>query len=179
MKYKKIVQAVLVLFVATLLAIPAPAWADDSVSVQFGQGGETGAERNRIVPGTVEIEEEGEVDFEIIGFHQIAIYRPGIGPMDIDTMLRDANQAFLIDDPNGRIALSPPPNTVSSWTADDDLFEEPGRYLVICTVVGHFVEDHMYGWIVVQGDDDGDDDDDDGDDGDDDDDDDDENDDDD
>ena len=29
-------------------------------------------------------------------------------------------------------------------------FSAPGKYLVICTFLPHFVEFEMYGWVVVR-----------------------------
>ena len=33
---------------------------------------------------------------------------------------------------------------------DEAVFESPGRYLVICTLLPHFVGAKMYGWVIVK-----------------------------
>jgi hypothetical protein len=58
-----------------------------------------------------------------------------------------------IEDPEGRVALGPPQPPPGAeeieWTTPPGTFDEPGRYLVICTTRVHFVEAKMYGWVIV------------------------------
>ena len=100
------------------------------------------------------------------GSHQIVIYDNGTQPDDINAALAyPAPLANLIDDPNGRIYVglspsgvpanffapgvpaaaipAPPQDRVESVT-----FPNPGTYLVICAVRGHFV-DGMFGFVRV------------------------------
>jgi hypothetical protein len=87
------------------------------------------------------------VTFNIVGFHQPAIYAPGTTPDDITVPAFPPN--LFIYDSNGRLALGPlnvPPATSSFQYT----FATPGRYLVICNVTPHFAIDGMYGWVIVQ-----------------------------
>ena len=105
--------------------------------------------RDNLVPRTVVIARGGSVTYQVRGFHQVAIYRPGTEPEDITVPA-----SGLINDPNGRVALGPPPppppNRALDWTTPPNTFAERGRYLVICNVRSHFVEYEMYGWVIVQ-----------------------------
>lgn len=109
--------------------------------------------KDAIRPRTTVISAGGTVDFVVSVAHKIAIYDPGVSPRDIDaTLLEPPGTPFpfppIINDPNGRIVRGPlvfgPPQTFS-WT-----FTQPGKYLVICEVVVHFVEAKMYAWVEVK-----------------------------
>ena len=43
-----------------------------------------------------------------------------------------------------------PPDRSLDWTTPPGTFAQAGRYLVICTVRGHFLEYDMYGWVIAQ-----------------------------
>jgi hypothetical protein len=114
-----------------------------------------------LVPQTVVIARGGSVTFQIDEVHQAAVYRPGLLPGDIridGTTLESADLGFgivlpqfRINDPNGRLALAPAQALVDhTWTTPPGTFDEPGRYLVICTSAPHFVLNRMYGWVIVQ-----------------------------
>ena len=115
---------------------------------------------DKMVPRTVVIAAGGEVIYDVHPFHQVAIYAPGTRSDDIeltDETLEDlvfgdfVIPNFIINDPNNRVALSPPLMPVpSSWTTPTDTFEEPGRYFVICTTAPHFVAADMFGWVIVK-----------------------------
>jgi hypothetical protein len=122
-----------------------------------------------IVPATV--------NFVVAGFHWAWVYRP-------DVKLRDVAQ-FVADNPplgpfinfevvtagesnvfaKGVFPGTPPafadaaefPLLSTQNRTDTFAFSEPGRYLVICNVRGHFI-DGMYAWVRVVRDDDDDDD---------------------
>ncbi|CAN5840699.1 hypothetical protein BH23GEM9_BH23GEM9_03540 [soil metagenome] len=122
---------------------------------------------DNIVPQNVNIGAGGTVTFNMGTFHKVAIYAPGTVPADIDISLTAhlflpsppapapdlivVIPNFLIDDPTNRIAVSPMsffgPMT---WTSPPGTFAQPGRYLVICQVVPHFVEANMYAWVTVR-----------------------------
>jgi hypothetical protein len=124
-----------------------------------------------VVPNVVTIKAGGTVNYIVAGLHQIAVYDHGIRPQDIDTSVLVPPAAggppVLIDDPTGRIyrgldptALpmlsvppppAPPPASPQVMTDRVEVvhFPRKGTYLVICTVVFHFVEDRMYGWVRV------------------------------
>jgi hypothetical protein len=59
----------------------------------------------------------------------------------------------IIDDANNRIYRGWDPNPIPNNFQRDRVeavhFAEPGRYLVICGVVNHFVNDRMYGFVRV------------------------------
>ncbi|GLC23841.1 hypothetical protein [Roseisolibacter agri] len=114
---------------------------------------------DRVFPGTVVIARGQTVAFESFPVHQIAVYAPGTRPADIRVdaeHLADAETPWgtfpdvLIDDPANRLALSPISFERMTWTPDAATFDRPGRYLVICTLVFHFVPTNMYGWVEVR-----------------------------
>jgi plastocyanin len=116
----------------------------------------SGHSRDSLFPAEVVIDKGGTVTFKmgISGVHEVAIYKPGTQPGDINTHLLDPASPTCppvptINDPNNRVAIvsdqlceggSPAP----TWT-----FTTPGRYLVICTFLPHF-EVGMYGWVTVR-----------------------------
>ena len=145
-----------------------------SVEVEFGSDHKgspfpppTGHDRSghashKMFPRTVTIARGGSVSFEIYPIHQPAIYAPGKEPKDIVVnaqTLIDLTVScipgtltdFVIDDPNGRVALAPTQTCdEKDWTTPPGTFDQPGKYLVICTSRPHFVDDHMYGWVIVR-----------------------------
>lgn len=122
----------------------------------------SGHASHKMFPRTVTIARGGSVTFEIDEIHQPAIYRPGKGPKDVvvtaqtlaDLTLPCLPQTltdFVIDDPDGRVALAPPQSCEEQeWTSPPGTFDQPGTYLVICTTRPHFVNDRMFGWVVVR-----------------------------
>ena len=99
-----------------------------------------------IVPGAVAISMEGTVDFIVDGgFHQVAIYEPGVKPKDIDITKVAPGGPPLINDDEGRVALGGFQADLIDWSPP-----APGRYLVICTVAPHFTEGRMWGWVNVR-----------------------------
>lgn len=119
-----------------------------------------------LIPNEVKIQAGGAVDFVVAGFHQIVIYDNGTQPGDINSALDyPAPLANLINDPNRRIYVglspsgvpanffapgvpaaaiaAPPQDRIESVTLPN-----PGRYLVICAVRGHFL-DGMFGFVTV------------------------------
>jgi hypothetical protein len=98
--------------------------------------------------------------FDIDLVHQVAVYRPGTEPSDIridQTTLEDVNLGpftipdFRINDPRNRIVLGPPQRLFDQqWTTPAGTFANPGRYLVICTTVPHFVVSKMWAWVTVK-----------------------------
>lgn len=113
---------------------------------------------DNVIPSATVISAGGTVNFEMAAFHQAVVYAPGTTPSDIDPSdtndLTDPGGAviipnFLIDfaDDAAFVANSPFGFAPQSWSMT---FDEPGRYLVICAVVPHFVEANMWAWIIVQ-----------------------------
>ena len=110
---------------------------------------------DKIRPRTVTIAQGGSVTYEIYPEHQPAVYEPGTRPEDIDTSQTEPIPLFpdleRITDADGRIALAPDQSLEEKeWTTPPGTFDEPGRYLVICTTLVHFVEANMYSWVIVK-----------------------------
>lgn len=113
----------------------------------------------KILPHTVNIAAGGSVTFNLAPFHAAAIYdngtQPGditISPATLDDLPAPFIPDFIINDPSNRIALGPPlnPGAPTTWTTPPGTFDDPGTYLVICTVVPHFVGAKMYAFVKVQ-----------------------------
>ena len=116
----------------------------------------SGHSRDSLFPAEVVIDKGGTVTFKMgaSGVHEVAIYKPGTQPSDINAHLLDPPSKTCppvptINDPHNRVAIvsdqvceggSPAP----TWT-----FTTPGRYLVICTFLPHF-NVGMYGWVTVR-----------------------------
>ena len=122
---------------------------------------------HQLIPNEVKIQAGGTVDFIIEGFHQVVVYDNGTQPDEINpNMLAPAPLNALIDDrPDRRIyrGLSPagvPANffglgvpaaaipAPSQDRVESVSFPNPGTYLVICAVRGHFL-DGMFGFVRV------------------------------
>jgi len=119
-----------------------------------------------IIPNEVTIQAGGAVDFVVAGFHQIVIYDNGTQPGDINAALAyPAPLANLINDPNRRIYVGLSPSGVPANFFEQGVpaaaiaappqdrtesvtFPNPGTYLVICAVRGHFT-DGMFGFVRV------------------------------
>lgn len=139
-------------------------------------GGPTGqANGHALLPYEATIKAGGTINFIVAGYHLIAVYEPGVTLGDINVNLFAAplpvppgptNQGPpLIDDPNRRVyfgldprkaplaanitvpATNPPP--YSQDRVEVVQFPVPGRFLVICAVRPHFVNDDMHGWVKV------------------------------
>lgn len=170
MRSRFLVTTSLLMAMLVFSAAPGVAGPPDEAYVQFGtdQGSpfppDSGHDRSfhaadKMVPRTVVISAGGTVTYDVSPFHQVAIYEPGTKPGDIE--LSDATlddlvvpfppfliPGFIINDPDGRVGLSPPLALAPfEWSFT---FDEPGRYLVICTTLPHFAEADMFGWVMVQ-----------------------------
>lgn len=118
--------------------------------------------KDKVRPRTVVIRAGGSVAFQVSTFHQVAIYDRGTHPDEIDvTATVDLTAPppappgtviipdFLIDDPDDRLALSSFFFAPTTWTSPPGTFDQPGTYLVICSVVPHFVQANMYAMVIV------------------------------
>ena len=118
---------------------------------------------NEMVPtvATITISPErvsdGGVNFIISGNHVVTIYDDNTRPEDIDPNLLVpgiTTAGGVIDDPDKRIYRGV--NETAPTGARDRVevvhFSKPGTYLVICAVRNHFVNDGMYGFVVVRDD---------------------------
>lgn len=124
---------------------------------------------HHMLPFEVEIDAGGAVSFMIAGLHQILIYAPGreladvqlgaVGTVPIGGVPPLVN--YLTDlvyrGPDPRILqylpLAPPPPGTTGHRVIDRVesvnFKEPGRYLVVCGVLPHFIEG-MHGYVNVK-----------------------------
>lgn len=125
---------------------------------------------HQLIPHKVKIKAGGAVNFIIGGFHQPIVYDDKTNPDDIDEDLTTTTTGPtpspavpLINDPKNRIyrgldpSLQPldrgsPPAFLQD-RVEVVFFPKPGKYLVICGVRGHFVNDDMYGFVTVRGED--------------------------
>jgi hypothetical protein len=111
---------------------------------------------DKIRPRTVVIRRGGSVTFEVDECHQPAVYAPGTTPGDIDVSLTEPIGVAecppdRINDPTNRIALGLPQQAgEADWTTPPGTFDQPGKYLVICTTFVHFVFAKMYAWVIVK-----------------------------
>jgi plastocyanin len=153
-----VAAAVLVLVVA---AAPADAQSEGNIAtVSFGVGLNTAQPNNppnhHVLPQTVRIKAGGVVNFVVAGFHQVVVYNPGVdlddlalgnpGPFINDPLNRYYNGINPAGGPLATPATANPSNAVNR--VESVAFFEPGRYLVICNVRGHFM-DGMYAWVEV------------------------------
>jgi plastocyanin len=141
-------------------------WPADSTVDRMRVANPGNRNSHQLIPNEVKIQAGGSVNFIIAGFHQIIVYDNGTQPGDINAALAaPAPLANLIDDPNHRIyrGLSPsgvpanffgpgvPAAAIPAPPQDRNevvTFPNPGTYLVICGVRGHFL-DGMFGYVRV------------------------------
>ena len=109
---------------------------------------------HQLIPQEVKVKAGGAVNFIISGFHEPVIYDAGTQPGDIDvTALLPIPPVPvpLINDASNRIFRGVDPRTVSQDRVESVTFNKPGTYLVICAVFPHFVNDGMFGFVKVTG----------------------------
>jgi len=124
---------------------------------------------HKLIPHQVAIKVGGFVNFVIGGLHQVIVYAPGNRPEDVNTAVTRPTQGAppgvpLINDSINRLYAGLDPSTVHGGPPTARLplldrvevvqFAHKGRHLVICSVFPHFVNDNMFGWVKVVGDDD-------------------------
>jgi hypothetical protein len=150
-----------------VLAAGVTASPDSSATVRFGnptagskfpppEGHDASSNaKDNLIPRTVVLSGPGSVTFRIDGFHQPIVYEAGTVPADVDPPPFPPEENIFVTPPAGPLApgqldrgpLNEPPTT-QSWTTD--VFDEPGRYLVICNITPHFAFFNMYGWVIVK-----------------------------
>ncbi len=130
----------------------------------FGNPPQGAGNRPEVIPNVSRVNisqnDSGGMNFIISGNHVVAIYDDGTRPEDIDpNMLVQAEPPItlgggIIGDPDKRIYLGA--NQTGATGARDRVevvhFSKPGTYLVICAIRSHFVNDGMYGFVVVRDD---------------------------
>lgn len=123
-----------------------------------------------IIPDKVTIEEGDTVNFIIGGGHVLTIYDDGTKPKDIDTSVIEpaancpTTAGGVINDPMNRIYRGPcfstsfgttPTTTITRRDGVEVVqFTKPGRYLVICSRLNHFINSttgkfQMFGFVRV------------------------------
>jgi hypothetical protein len=150
-------------------AMPASAQHGDQdkkvpAIVSFGVGLNTATPNNppnhRVHPQDIHIETGNVVNFLVAGFHQIFIYKPGV---TLDQIVAPGSGTFVDQHldllyyrglvpaggpPPGLPVTTDPSN--ASNRAEPVGFFEPGVYLVICNIRGHFL-DGMIAYVRVTG----------------------------
>ena len=107
-----------------------------------------------LAPFEAKIRAGGGVMFVIAGLHQILVYDDGTQPTDIDADLTVPTTGVpagvpLINDGTRRIYRGVDPSLFPRDRTEAVSFPRPGRYLVICGVRPHFVDDNMFGYVEV------------------------------
>jgi hypothetical protein len=104
-----------------------------------------------LLPYEATVKAGGSVNFIVAGFHHILVYAPGTKPEQIAAgmVVPGSTPPGLIDDPNNRVYRGLDPRPLPQDRVEVVHFPEPGRYLVICGVVPHFVIDNMHGYVRV------------------------------
>ena len=153
-------------------AAKAPAGIPSTAEIRFGidehgsqfppadEHDQSGHASDHVYPRETVLARNGTVTFQIDAVHQVAVYRPGTEPEDIrvdQTTLEDIDLGpftlpkFRINDPTNRIVLGPAQKLFEqTWTTPAGTFSQPGRYLVICTTLPHFVASNMWAWVTVK-----------------------------
>jgi hypothetical protein len=114
-----------------------------------------------IIPDSIRVKQDGVVHFLVSGFHQIFVYQTGTELADINvpaagTFINDLdNLLYQGINPAGGPLGTPATPTIddmrsnASNRVESVSFAEPGTYLVICNVRGHFL-DGMFAFIKVR-----------------------------
>ena len=105
-----------------------------------------------LTPHEPTIKAGGSVNFIISGLHNVQVFAAGTEPGDINTTLVTPMTAPpglpIINDPANRIYRGPDPSLLPLDRVEVVNFAHPGRYLVICGFLFHFLDD-MYGYVQV------------------------------
>jgi len=120
-----------------------------SVTAAFGRGLNTSGADNQVInPGKIEVKKDGVVHFQVAGFHQIVILKPG-EPLPMAPMAG----TFVLDpdvkDDDTQFYLGIRPEGAGQDTTRDPLNDrnrqesvgfpdEKDTYFVFCNVRGHF-----------------------------------------
>jgi plastocyanin len=127
-------------------------WPTDPPLDRFPDLGAPGKPNgHQLIPNEVKIKAGGTVNFIIGGFHHVLVYDDGTQPGDINAnlLVPGSSPPGLIDDPRNRIYRGMDPRLFPQDRVEVVHFSKPGRYLVICGVRPHFVDDGMFGFVRV------------------------------
>ena len=128
-------------------------WKTDPTLDRFPNSSPATANNHQVIPNEVKVKTGGAVNFIVSGLHLVIVYDAGTQPNDID--VNDTNNTTgmpvvaLIDDEIDRIYRGLDPSLTPRDRVEVVQFSQPGTYLVICGIRGHFVNDGMYGFVRV------------------------------
>jgi plastocyanin len=130
------------------------AWRSDLSLDRFPNVTPPTANAHVVIPHQVTIKAGGSVAFIISGLHQVLVYGPDVLPDSINAQSTRPSTGTpsgtpLINDPSRRVYAGPDPSTQPRERSEVVNFHAEGKYLVICGVQPHFVNDQMYGWVRV------------------------------
>ena len=101
--------------------------------------GQSAEATDALIPRTVAIKAGGAITYDNSGApHRVGICEEGLTP---DEIALPASGNVITDT---RCVVAGPGVDVTKT------FTEPGKYLIICGFVPHFVEREQYGWAIVQ-----------------------------
>jgi hypothetical protein len=107
---------------------------------------------HQLIPYEANVKAGGVVNFIIAGFHQVLVYAEGWQPEQINVknvIPPTAGGPPLINDANGRLYRGMDPSLFPQDRVEAVSFPDAGTYLVICGVLPHFANDHMFGFVKV------------------------------
>ena len=130
------------------------AWRTDLSLDRFPNVSVGTANSHAVSPYQATIKAGGSVAFVISGLHQILVYGPDVRPQSINAQLTRPSTGTpsgtpLINDPANRVYGGLDPSTQPRERTEVVNFHAEGKYLVICGVQSHFVDNNMYGWVRV------------------------------
>jgi plastocyanin len=128
-------------------------WKTDPPVDRFPNVSPAGGNANAITPNEVTIKAGGSVNFVIAGLHQVVIYDDGTQASQINTTQTIGTTGVppgvpLVNDPNRRVFRGLDPSTQTRDRVEVVQFSKPGRYLVICGILSHFLGG-MTGFVQV------------------------------
>ena len=129
-------------------------WRTDLSLDRFPNVSLATANVHQMIPSLVTIKAGGSVAFVISGLHQILVYGPDVQLDSINAQSTRPSTGTpsgtpLINDPVNRVYGGLDPSTQPRERSEVVNFHAEGKYLVICGVQPHFVNDRMYGWVRV------------------------------
>jgi plastocyanin len=129
-------------------------WRTDLSLDRFPNVSVAAANAHQMIPHQVTIKAGGSVAFVISGLHQILVYGPNVLPDSINAQLTRPTTGTpagtpLINDPANRVYGGLDPSLQPRERTEAVNFHAEGKYLVVCGVQSHFVNDQMFGWVRV------------------------------
>ena len=129
-------------------------WRTDLSLDRFPNVSVAAANAHVMIPHQATIKAGGSVAFIISGLHQILVYGPDVLPDSINAQLTRPSTGTpagtpLINDPARRVYGGLDPTTQPRERTEVVNFHAEGKYLIVCGVQSHFVNDQMYGWVRV------------------------------